>query len=49
MGAVLGQKDERGLDYDVAYASRSCNLAENNYSNFDGECLAAVWATSHLR
>ena len=37
MGAVLGQKDERGLDYAVAYASRSCKPGEKNYCNFDGE------------
>ena len=49
MGALLGQKDERGLDYAVAYASKSCNPAEKNYSSFDGECLGAVWATSHFK
>ena len=49
MGAILVQKDEPGLDYVVAYASRSCNPAEKNYSSFYGECLAAVSATSHFR
>jgi hypothetical protein len=42
MGAVLGQKDERGAEYAVCYASRSCNKAEANYSSFEGECLAVI-------
>ena len=29
--------------------ARSCNPAEHNYSSFEGECLAVVWATSHFR
>ena len=49
MGAVLSQLDSEMVEYLVAYASRRCNPAEQNYSSFDGECLAVVWATTHFR
>ena len=49
MGAILSQVDLDGVEHPVCYASRSCNAAERNYSSFDGECLAVVWATSHFR
>ena len=49
MGAILSQLDLEGVEHPVSYASRSCNAAEQNYSSFDGECLAVVWATSHFR
>ena len=49
MGAVLSQLDLEGVEHPVCYASRSCNPAKQNYSSFDGECLAVVWATSHFR
>ena len=49
MGAVLSQRDANGEDFPIAYASRSCNLAEQNYSSFDGECLAVVWANTHFK
>ena len=42
LGAVLSQKLENGLDYVVAYASRSMNKAEQNYGITDQECLAVV-------
>jgi hypothetical protein len=47
--AVLVQRDDEGREYIVAYASRSCNRAERNYSSYQGECLAAVWAVQHFR
>ena len=49
MGAVLSQLTEEGVEHSICYASRSCNPAEQNYSSFDGECLAVVWATNHFR
>ncbi|CAI7785181.1 unnamed protein product [Closterium sp. NIES-53] len=48
MGAVLAQmKGEE--EKVVAFASRSCNAAEANYSSYEGEGLAVVWAVKHFR
>ena len=49
MGAILSQVGKDGEEHPVYFASRSCNPAEQNYSSFEGECLAVVWATSHFR
>ena len=46
---MLSQLDEKGQEFGVAYASRSCNAAEKNYRSYDGESLAVVWATHHYR
>ncbi|CAI5495477.1 unnamed protein product [Closterium sp. Naga37s-1] len=48
MGAVLCQETERG-ERVVAFASRSCSPTEANYSSYEGEGPAAVWAVDHFR
>jgi hypothetical protein len=49
IGVILGQLDEKGKEYIIAYASRSNNNAESNYSSYEGECLAIVWTVIHFR
>ncbi len=49
IGAVLAQVGEDGREYMVACISRSLNSAERNYSSYEGELLAAVWAIKSLR
>ncbi len=49
IGAILGQLDEDGKEYVIAYASRSNNKAESNYSSYEGECLDVVWVVIHFR
>jgi len=49
IGAILGQLDEEGKEYVIAYASQSNNKAESNYSSFEGECLAVIWVVIHFR
>ena len=49
MGAVLSQADADGQEAVVAYASRGCNEHERNYSSYEGEGAAAVWAVLHFR
>ncbi len=49
IGAVLGQLDEHGQEYMCACISRSLNKHERNYSSYQGEMLAVVWAVHTLR
>ena len=42
LGAVSTQKDDEGREYVVAFASRSNNNAESNYSFYEWEPLAVV-------
>ena len=49
VGAVLGQKDEEGRDYVIAYASRSLKVHEKNYAVVEKEALAIVFAVKYFR
>uniref|UniRef100_H2ZYP8 ribonuclease H n=1 Tax=Latimeria chalumnae TaxID=7897 RepID=H2ZYP8_LATCH len=43
LGAVLSHKDQEGTDRLIAYASRSLNAAEKNYSQLDKESLSIMF------
>ena len=47
-GAILSQ-GELGSDLPVAFASRSFNKAERNYSTIEKELAAVVWGVKHFR
>lgn len=48
IGAILSQK-KNGADLPIAYASRTLNDSEVNYSAIEKELLAIVWATKYFR
>lgn len=48
IGAVLSQ-GKVGSDLPIAYASRTLNTSETNYSTIEKELLAIVWAVTHFR
>ena len=48
LGAILMQEDENKQLHPIAFASRSLNSAERNYSPTDREALAIVWSLEHF-
>ena len=42
LGFVLGQKDEQGKEYAIAYGGRALSHAEKKWSVTDQECLAVI-------
>ena len=49
LGAVLTQKDQFGIEYAIAYASRSLTEREKNYSTTEKEALAVMYAVNQFR
>eukprot|EP00854_Cymbomonas_tetramitiformis_P034190 gene34190-biopygen18940 len=49
IGAVLGQRDDRGEEYICMSISRSLSKTERQYASFKGEMPAVVWAVRTLR
>lgn len=49
IGGVLEQLDDKNQRRPVAYASRTLNSAEQNYSTIEKELLAIVWLVKHYR
>ena len=49
VGAVLSQTDDDGVEYAIAYASRMNSTAEANFSAYEGEVSAVVWAVQKFR
>ena len=48
LGAILSQKDKDNKEHVIAYASRTLNPHEKNYSITELECLAVIWSIKHF-
>ncbi|KAL4082984.1 hypothetical protein QTP88_028314 [Uroleucon formosanum] len=48
IGSIISQ-GEIGQDLPIAYASRTLNKAEQNYSTTEKELLSIVWSVKHFR
>ncbi|CAB5211330.1 unnamed protein product [Rhizophagus irregularis] len=48
IGAILSQKDEKGREIVIAYASRNLQGAEKRYPITELECLAVIWGVKHF-
>ena len=48
LSIMLSQEDENGDKHPVAYASKTLNSAQLNYSTSEKECLALVWGLEHF-
>jgi hypothetical protein len=49
IGVIFSQLDEKGKEYVIAYASKSNNMVESNYSSYEGECFVVVWVVIHFK
>ena len=49
VGSVLGQKDDDGREYVIAYGSRMLKGAELHYSITEKECLSIIFSIKHFR
>jgi len=46
---IIGQLDEEGKEYVIAYVSQSNNKVESNYFSYEGECFVVVWVIIHFK
>jgi RNase H-like domain found in reverse transcriptase len=49
LGTCLLQEQPNGQTIPLGYWSRTMNTADRNYFTTEKECLAIVWAVTHLR